>query len=233
MIFRPSNERGYADHGWLKARHTFSFADYYDANFRGFSVLRVINEDRVQAGAGFGTHPHKDMEIITYMISGCLEHKDSMGNGSIIYKDEFQYMSAGSGVTHSEVNPSKSEEAHLLQIWIHTNAKGASPRYDQKKLSQLSSSNGFVLAASPDGDGGSIAIRQDARLYHATFKANENKSYDFAAQRSAWIHVIDGHLTIGSQKFSAGDSAGIASAATLELKALDASRCLLFDLPSL
>lgn len=228
---RKSDDRGFVDHGWLKARHTFSFADYFDRLHMGFRVLRVINEDRIAAGKGFGTHPHHDMEIITYVIEGALEHRDSMGNGSIIRPGEVQYMSAGRGVTHSEFNPSKSEETHLLQIWILTAEKGAPPRYAQQRLPQPRPGE-LTLIASPDGANGSIAIRQSAKLFVGKLESNESLTVPFTRGRYGWVQVVRGNLTVNGIALSQGDGAAISEEGELNWVAgAGGTECLFFDLP--
>lgn len=228
---RKSEDRGYADHGWLKARHTFSFADYFDPAHMGFRVLRVINEDRVAAGEGFGTHPHRDMEIITYIIEGALEHKDSMGNGSIIHPGEIQYMSAGSGVTHSEFNPLPDQDTHLLQIWILTAEKGAKPRYAQQKLPSPVPGE-LTLIVSPDGEQGSIAIRQNTKLFVGKLSTNETLKTRLNRDRYAWLQVVRGDLKLNGVALSQGDGAAIGEESELNWVAgMNGAECLLFDLP--
>lgn len=228
---RKSEDRGYADHGWLKAYHSFSFADYYDPENMGFRALRVINEDRVQAGKGFGTHGHRDMEIVTYVLEGTLEHKDSMGNGSLIRPGEAQYMSAGSGVTHSEFNHSKTEGVHLLQIWILPNARSLEPRYDQKTFSTEARVGKLCQIASPDGADGSIAIRQDVRLYATILDAERGLEVTISRTRFVWIQVARGAMTVNGQKLKAGDAARIAEETKLQLvSSEDGTEFLFFDL---
>ena len=204
LTIRPSNERGYADHGWLRSHHTFSFASYYDPQHMGYRSLRVINEDRVAPSQGFPMHAHQDMEIFTFVVSGQLEHKDSLGNGRIIQAGEFQYMSAGSGVHHSEFNPSDAP-VHFLQIWIEPNQKGAAPRYAEFSASEEGEVEGFRLLASSSGRAGSIAIRQDAEIYSATVRG----SFQLPATTLdwAWIQLVKGSLTIDGDTLSAGDGA--------------------------
>jgi redox-sensitive bicupin YhaK (pirin superfamily) len=223
---RKSNERGYFDHGWLKSHHSFSFGDFFDPEHMGFRALRVINEDVIQGGQGFGTHPHRDMEILTYVISGKLAHQDSMGNGSEILPGEVQYMSAGSGVTHSEFNGSKTEPCHLLQIWILSNERAAKPRYDQKKLAPPS--NALRLAASPDGAEGSIAIRQDARLSIGRLSEGKELKLDLPPGRHAWIQMIAGQLEVGSQLLQAGGAAAVSDSRHVPLKGLSADTHFLY-----
>ncbi|MGH7941857.1 MAG: pirin family protein [Limisphaerales bacterium] len=229
MTIRRSNERGHAGHGWLDTYHTFSFADYYDAQWMGFRTLRVINDDLVMPGMGFGTHPHKDMEIITYMLSGSLEHKDSMGNGRIIRTGEMQYMAAGSGVRHSEFNPSGNEAAHLLQIWIVPDTAGVKPRYGEKSLRDAPTGK-FHLVTSKTGRDGSIAIHQDADLLLARLEPGQEVAHTLASDRHAWVHMAEGEMMLNGRTLQAGDAAAISREAKLELKAAKSSQALLFDL---
>ncbi len=229
MNIRRANERGHADHGWLNARHTFSFAGYYDPEHMGFRSLRVINDDTVAPGAGFGTHPHRDMEIITYVLSGALEHKDSMGNGRVIKPGEVQYMAAGTGVQHSEFNPSPTEPVHLLQIWILPDKKNAKPRYEEKSLVKAKTGQ-FHLVASKTGRDGSIAINQDAELELARLNSGDAVEHTLRSQRHAWLHVAEGAVELNGQKLSAGDAASFSDETKLKLTATEKSQVLLFDL---
>ncbi|MBA4148400.1 MAG: pirin family protein [Verrucomicrobia bacterium] len=226
---RKANERGHADHGWLNTYHTFSFADYYDPQWMGFRSLRVINDDQVAPGMGFGTHPHRDMEIITYILSGALEHKDSMGNGRVIRAGEVQYMAAGAGVKHSEFNPSKDEAVHLLQVWIQPDSKGVTPRYAEKSFADAPTGN-LHLVTSKTGRDGSIAIHQDADLWLANFDAGNGIRTTLAPGRHAWVHVAEGEVLLNGQKLSGGDAAAISEEISLELNATKPSQVLLFDL---
>lgn len=229
---RKSGDRGHINHGWLEAKHSFSFGDYYDPENMGFRVLRVINEDRVKGGEGFDTHPHRDMEIVTYLIEGSLEHKDSMGTGSVIRPGEIQYMSAGSGVYHSEFNHSKTETAHLLQIWILPNEKGAQPRYDQKTFPSIENSGKLVLIASPNAREGSVLIRQDASIYASRLKKGQRVTIEIGRGRYAWIQMVKGALEVNGTSLTVGDGAAISEELHLELKAVDSeSEFLVFDLP--
>jgi redox-sensitive bicupin YhaK (pirin superfamily) len=228
---RRARERGHADHGWLQSWHSFSFADYHDADHMGFSELRVINEDFVQPGQGFGTHPHRDMEILTWVLDGALEHKDSMGNGSAIHPGEMQYMSAGTGVTHSEFNHSKEEVVHLLQIWIMPNERAAKPRYGQKDFADALASERLCLLASPDGRDGSIAIRQDARVHAARTRAAREFSIDLGAGRSAWLQIARGAVRLNGEALLQGDGVAIEKEKKLEIETEKDSEFLLFDLP--
>ena len=203
---RPSDERGHAQHGWLDSRFTFSFADYDDPKHVQFRSLRVINEDHIAPGQGFGMHPHRDMEIITYILSGALEHKDSMGNGRVIRPGEVQYMSAGSGVEHSEFNPSKDEAVHLLQIWIQPDRKGVAPRYAEKSLADVPV-GALRLVTSKTGRDGSMAIQQDADLWLAKFNAGDHATHTLGKGRHAWVHVAEGELSLNGKKLQGGDAA--------------------------
>ena len=229
MNIRRANERGHAEHGWLDTYHTFSFANYYDPNWMGYRSLRVINDDLVMPGMGFGTHPHRDMEIITYILSGALQHKDSMGNGRIIRPGEVQYMSAGTGVQHSEFNPSKDEAVHLLQIWIQPDQKGVTPRYAEKSL--VTAETGKLhLVTSKTGRDGSIAIHQDADLWLGKLEAGNRVTHKLASGRNAWLHVAEGEVSLDGKKLEGGDAAAISEETTLDVSASKLSQVLLFDL---
>ncbi len=229
MNIRKANERGHANHGWLDTYHTFSFANYYDPQWMGFSSLRVINDDLVLPGMGFGTHPHRDMEIITYILSGSLEHKDSMGNGRVIRTGEVQYMAAGTGVQHSEFNPSKDEAVHLLQIWIMPDQKSVKPRYAEKSLKDATPGK-LHLVTSKAGRDGSIAIHQDADLWLGKLGAGDRVTHKLASGRSAWVHVAEGEVTLNGKSLSGGDAAAVSKESTLELSATKPAQVLLFDL---
>jgi redox-sensitive bicupin YhaK (pirin superfamily) len=229
MNIRRANDRGHANHGWLDTYHTFSFANYYDPQWMGFRSLRVINDDLVMPGMGFGTHPHRDMEIITYILSGALEHKDSMGNGRVIRPGEVHYMSAGTGVRHSEFNPSKEEAVHLLQIWIQPDRAGVKPRYAEKSLADAKP-DALHLVTSKNGRDGSIAIHQDADLWLAKLDAGNGVVHKLAKQRQAWVHVAEGEVTVNGRKLGGGDAAAVADEAAIELNAAKSSQVLLFDL---
>src|SRR4051812_24162120 len=203
---RKSAERGYADHGWLKSYHSFSFADYYDPDHVAFGSLRVINEDRVAAGSGFGTHSHSDMEILSYVLEGALAHQDSMGNGSAIVPGDVQRMSAGSGVRHSEFNHDKSGVTHFLQIWIEPDVRGIAPEYEQKHFPATEKRGRLRLIASPDGAEGSVRIHQDARVYAGLFDGAERARQEFARGRSAYVHIARGAITVNGQRMAAGDA---------------------------
>lgn len=229
MNIRKANERGHANHGWLDTYHTFSFADYYDPNWTGFRSLRVINDDLVMPGMGFGTHPHRDMEIITYILSGQLEHKDSMGNGRVIKTGDVQYMAAGTGVQHSEFNPSREEAVRLLQIWIRPDTKGVQPRYAEKSFAQVAP-GALQLVTSKTGREGSIAIHQDADLWLAKLSAGQSVTHPLASGRHAWIHVAEGEVTLNGQTLTGGDAAALSDEQTIELSAKKPAQVLLFDL---
>lgn len=226
---RRSKDRGHANHGWLDARHSFSFGDYHDPKWMGFRTLRVINEDQVQPGMGFGTHPHRDMEIITYILSGSLQHRDSMGNGRIIQTGDVQYMAAGSGVQHSEFNPSSTHPVHLLQIWIVPDHRGAKPTYAEKSLAQATS-NQWHLITSKTGRDGSIPINQDADLWLAKLQSGRSLSHPLNQSRHAWIHVAEGEVEILGQRLQAGDAMAVSGENLLRLEAQADSQVLLFDL---
>jgi redox-sensitive bicupin YhaK (pirin superfamily) len=229
MQIRKAGERGHADHGWLDTYHTFSFADYYDPQWMGYRTLRVINDDLVSPGMGFGTHPHRDMEIITYILSGELEHKDSMGNGRVIRTGEVQYMSAGSGVRHSEFNPSKEHAVHLLQIWIQPDAQGVTPRYAEKSLASTAPGK-LHLVTSKTGRDNSIPIHQDADLWLGCLEPGNRVSHQLAAGRHAWLHVAEGEVTLNGTALSGGDAAALSGGEALDISATKASQVLLFDL---
>jgi len=229
MKIRRANERGHANHGWLDTYHSFSFADYYDPQWMGYRSLRVINDDLVMPGNGFGAHPHRDMEIITYMLSGSLQHKDSMGNGRAIKAGEAQYMAAGSGVMHSEFNPKKDEAAHLLQIWIQPDAKGVKPRYAEKSLANAETGK-WHLVTSKAGRDGSMAIHQDADLWLAKLEPGQRVEHTLGEQRHAWLHVAEGKVTVNGQELAAGDAAFADGRESLKVDTLDRAQVLLFDL---
>jgi redox-sensitive bicupin YhaK (pirin superfamily) len=229
MKIRKANERGHAEHGWLDTYHTFSFADYYDPEWMGYRSLRVINDDLVMPGMGFGTHPHRDMEIITYILSGALEHKDSMGNGRVIRAGEVQYMAAGTGVQHSEFNPAPDEAVHLLQIWIQPDRKGVTPRYGEKSFKDAATGK-LHLVTSRTGRDGSIAIHQDADLWLAKLEAGQTISHALADGRHAWLHVAEGEVKVNGKTLSGGDAAAVSKETTLELSATKPAQVLLFDL---
>jgi quercetin 2,3-dioxygenase len=229
ITLRKSEERGHANHGWLDSHFTFSFADYYDPQHMGFRSLRVINDDVIASGGGFGTHPHRDMEIITYVLSGALEHKDSMGNGRVIRPGEVQYMAAGTGVQHSEFNHSQTEPAHLLQIWIVPDKKGAKPNYAEKSFATAAPGK-LHLAASKAGRDGSIAINQDADLFVGKLRAGDKINYSFKPDRHGWIHVAEGEIELNSLKLKSGDAVALSDEKEILFAIKSPAQILFFDL---
>jgi redox-sensitive bicupin YhaK (pirin superfamily) len=227
---RRAQERGHFDHGWLDTRHTFSFGDYHDPAQMGFRSLRVLNEDRVRPGAGFPTHSHRDMEIVTWVLDGALEHRDSLGNGSVIRPGEAQRLSAGTGITHSEFNSSTSEPLHFLQIWIVPIARGLPPGYEQKSFSEAERRGRLRLAASADGREGSVTIRQDADLFATLLAPGETVTHAFRSGRHAWVHVARGEVGLGEHALESGDGAALSGEPGLEISARGDSEVLLFDL---
>jgi quercetin 2,3-dioxygenase len=230
ITLRKSAERGHFDHGWLNTYHTFSFGDYYDPQHERFRSLRVINEDWVHPRGGFGTHPHRDMEIITYVLEGALEHHDSMGNGSVIRPGEVQAMTAGTGITHSERNASADETVHLLQIWIMPDRRGLTPTYQQRELSEAPVVDGWQLLASPDGRSGSLLIHQDVNLQLTKLAAGQEAQRALAAGRYGWVQVVRGAVTLNGLEMAAGDGAALTDERTVSLKATAGAEVLLFDL---
>ena len=226
---RKSNERGHAEHGWLDSYHTFSFADYYDPQWLGYRTLRVINDDLVMPGMGFGEHPHRDMEIISYVLAGALQHKDSMGNGRVIHPGEFQYMAAGTGVQHSEFNPSQTEATRLLQIWIQPDRKGVAPRYAERSFAKAETGK-LHLVASKTGRNDSFEIHQDADLLLAKLESSQAVKHPLAANRHAWVHVAEGEVNINGEKLAGGDAMAVSDERALEISATQPSQVLLFDL---
>ena len=227
---RKADERGHFDHGWLNTYHTFSFSDYYDPNHMEFRQLRVINEDEVHGGKGFGTHGHKDMEIVTYVLAGALEHKDSMGNGSVMRPGDVQRMSAGTGVTHSEYNHSKDELVHLLQIWITPSKRNLPPSYEQKTFTEEEKSGKLRLIASPDGQDGSVTIHQDARVYASILEAGQTLQYELAPNHHAWLQVAGGSIVVNNEPLKHGDGVAISKETTLTIVGQENAEILLFDL---
>jgi redox-sensitive bicupin YhaK (pirin superfamily) len=230
ITLRPSAARGHFDFGWLDTRHSFSFGDYYDPRHMGFRALRVINEDRVKPGAGFPTHPHRDMEIVTYVLDGALEHKDSLGSGSVIRPGEVQRMTAGTGVTHSEFNPSEFEPVHFLQIWILPERRGLAPGYEQKALERGNGGAPLRLVASPDGAEGSVTVHQDARLYAASLDAGRSALHRLSAGRHAWVQIARGEIKLNGITLRTGDGVAVSDEPVLRLESLNDSELLLFDL---
>lgn len=225
---RPGRERGFSRNTWLDSRHTFSFADYHDPRYMGFSVLRVINEDRVAPGAGFPTHGHHDMEIISYVLEGALEHRDSLGTGSVVRVGEFQRMSAGTGVTHSEFNASRTYPVHFLQIWILPHTNGLAPSHEQRAFAD---GEGLLLVASPDGRDSSLTIHQDAFLYRARLGKGDTVEHPLALDRKAYVQMVSGKLIVNGVALSAGDGAALHGEQLVRLSAEAAGEALLFDLP--
>jgi redox-sensitive bicupin YhaK (pirin superfamily) len=225
-----SETRGAADHGWLRAKHTFSFADYYDPERVEFGSLRVINEDRIAPGKGFGTHPHRDMEIITYIIDGVIEHKDSMGNGTTITPGEVQRMTAGTGVRHSEFNHSQEQELHLLQIWIYPEKNGLEPGYEQTRFTRADKLNRLRLVGSRDGRDGSVTIHQDVNLYSSILEAGNAVALELANERKVFVQVIDGDIAVNGKSLAAGDGAQIEDEHSLQIEASSDAEFLLFDM---
>jgi quercetin 2,3-dioxygenase len=225
---RKSGDRGHFDHGWLSTYHTFSFADYYDPEFMGFRTLRVINEDRVQAGAGFGTHGHRDMEIVSYVLEGALAHRDSMGHGGVIRPGDVQRMSAGTGVLHSEMNGSKEEEVHFLQIWIVPEQRGIAPSYEQKHFEPSDLRGGLRLIAGPGASDGAVTLHQDVRIYAAIVDGNR-VDHEFESDRYGWVQVTRGTVEVNGQQLTAGDGAAISGEKSIAISGSGAE-ILLFDL---
>lgn len=230
QTLRRANERGHFDHGWLRTYHTFSFGEYRDPAHVHFRALRVMNEDFVAPGQGFGTHPHHDMEIVTYVLSGALEHKDSMGNGEVLRPGEFQRMSAGTGITHSEFNPSDSEPVHLYQIWILPEDKGIEPSYEQKPFDAAGRRNRWQLVASPTAEEGSLLIHRDVKIYLADLKPNARLDYELQPKRHAWLQVLRGQLLANEQSLAAGDALALSDESRLSLHASEHAEVMLFDL---
>ena len=230
MNIRKSNTRGHADHGWLRSKHSFSFADYYDPRHMGFRDLRVINEDWVAPGRGFGAHPHRDMEIISYVVDGALEHADSMGNGSVIRPGDVQRMSAGTGVVHSEYNHSKSDAVKFLQIWVLPEERGRAPSYAQKHFSAEARRNTLCLVASSDGRDDSVSMNQQADLFASLLSANESVKHALRPGRHAWLQLISGKLRVNDDLIEAGDGWSTSEAGDLVVSAVEDAHFLLFDL---
>ncbi len=230
LAIRRSQERGHANHGWLDTHYTFSFSDYYDPEHVHFRTLRVINDDRVAGGGGFPMHPHRDMEIVTYVLQGALEHRDSMGNGSVIRPGDVQRMSAGTGVTHSEFNASKTEPVHLLQIWMFPERKGIKPSYEQKMFSEADKRGRLRLVASPDGRDGSVTIHQDNEMYATVLRKEETVRHELKPERHAWAQMARGSVKLNGQELAEGDGAAISEEKAIELTGVKDAEVLLFDL---
>lgn len=230
ITLRPGSDRGHANHGWLDTYHTFSFANYYDPEQMGFRALRVINEDRVHPGRGFGAHGHRDMEILTYVLEGALEHKDSLGNGAVITPGEVQRMSAGTGIVHSEFNPSKTDSVHLLQIWILPNQQGLEPSYEQKMFPLTERQSQLRLIAASDGRDGAVKIHQDVDLYSSVLQAGDRLSYQLQPNRYGWLQVARGAVHLNGHALQAGDGVAINEAELLKISTDQGAEILLFDL---
>ena len=230
ITLRKAQDRGHAQHGWLDSWHTFSFGDYYDPKHMGFRALRVINEDRVAPGKGFPTHSHRDMEIVTYVLNGALQHRDSMGNGSVMKPGDVQRMSAGTGVGHSEFNASPSELVHFLQIWLLPERRNLEPGYEQKTFPKAAAQGKLRVVASRDGASGAVVVHQDVTLLAGFFAAGEQEQYSLAAGRHAWLHVARGEVRVNGQKLEAGDALQVSDEAALELTGVNDAEVLLFDL---
>jgi hypothetical protein len=230
ITLRLAEDRGHADHGWLNTYHTFSFADYHDPRHMGFRSLRVINEDRVQPAEGFGTHPHRDMEIISYVLEGALQHRDSMGNGSVIQPGEVQRMSAGTGVTHSEFNASRDELVHFLQIWLLPAERGIEPGYEQKAFPRQEGDGRLRLVASPDGRDGSVTIHTDALLYVGLFAHKVSGELVLDKGRHSWVQIARGRARINGHDLKTGDGAALSDVPAVQIEGIDASEVLVFDL---
>lgn len=230
IAIRKAEDRGHADHGWLDTNHTFSFGGYRDPDFMGFRGLRVMNEDRVAPGQGFGTHAHDNMEIISYVLSGALEHKDSMGNGEVLRPGEFQRISAGSGITHSEFNPSADDPVHFYQIWLVPNQRDIEPSYEQREFSDSEKQDRLRLVASPNGDEGSLKIHADANVYLSRLSKNTEVTTELESNRYGWLQVISGTVTANGKSLSQSDGAAITDETTLSIVASEGAEIMLFDL---
>lgn len=227
---RRASDRGHADHGWLNSYHTFSFGSYYDPDHMGFRSLRVMNEDRVAAGQGFGTHPHANMEIVSYVLEGALAHEDSMGNGETLTPGEFQRISAGTGVTHSEFNPSEENLTHFYQIWLLPQSEGITPGYEQKRFDDAELKNSLRLVASPNGQHGSLSIHQDAKIYLSKLESGESIEFELASGRHAWLQVLRGAVTLNGQMLGTSDGAAVSDEFLLNIRANSQAEIMLFDL---
>ena len=230
IVLRKAEERGKANYGWLDTRHTFSFANYYDRDYMGFRTLRVINEDKVAPGAGFGKHGHRDMEILTYVTQGALEHKDSMGNGTVIRPGEVQRMSAGTGITHSEFNHSRTDPVGFLQIWLLPDTQGLSPSYEQRAFDLAGNTGELQLVAAKDGRDGAVKVHQNIDLYAAVLKKGDRLSHSLSPQRHSWLQVVRGKITLNDISLGVGDGAAISEVGELAIAAEDSAEFLLFDL---
>lgn len=230
LIVRHAKQRGHANHGWLDSHHTFSFASYYDPAYMGFRSLRVINEDRVSPGQGFGTHPHRDMEIVSYVVEGGLQHRDSLGTGSVIRPGDVQRMSAGTGVAHSEFNASKTEPVHFLQIWLQPSQLGLPPSYEQKTFTDEERAGRLRLVASPQPREGSLTIHSDVHLYAGRFGTGESAEHTLADGRHAWVQVVRGRVRVNGTEVSVGDGVALSAEPSVKIEGLQSAEILLFDL---
>jgi len=230
ITIRRANERGHADHGWLNSYHTFSFASYHDPQHMGFRSLRVMNEDRVAAGQGFGNHAHRDMEIVSYVLDGELEHKDSMGNGELLRPGEFQRITAGTGITHSEFNPSAAKPTHFYQIWLLPERKGIEPSYEQKQFDPVGRKNQLQLVASRDAAEGSLLIHQDAKIYLADLTTGNDLTYEIPTGRYVWLQVLGGSVSVNGQSLSTSDAVAVSDESALLLHTDSHAELMLFDL---
>jgi redox-sensitive bicupin YhaK (pirin superfamily) len=230
VVKRPADARGVAEHGWLHSRHTFSFGEYFDPDQMGFRSLRVINDDIVEAGKGFGAHPHRDAEIFSYVVEGELQHKDSLGNGSIIKAGDLQYISAGHGLTHSEFNPSKTNRVHFYQIWLTPNVAGGKPRYAEKALGKDAKPNTLTLVFAGEARDGAVAIRADAEIYFGKLEAGKSLTHQSSANRAHWLQVIQGDVSVSGETLKEGDGAAIENCAALGMQSHGGAQFLLFDL---
>jgi len=230
IALRKSNQRGHADHGWLNTYHTFSFSSYYDPAHMGFRSLRVINEDRVAPGQGFGTHPHEDMEIVSFVLEGALEHRDSLGNGEVLRPGEFQRITAGTGIAHSEFNPARDQPTHFYQIWLLPQRNGLAPSYEQKRFDDSELRNVLRIVASPEGDNGSLSIHQDARIFLAKLDAGKVIEFDLLPGRHAWLQVLRGTVTLNGQEMDTSDGAAVSAESRLAIEATSDAEIMLFDL---
>ena len=231
IVHRKAADRGGFDHGWLKTHHTFSFSDYYDPSHMSFRALRVMNEDWVAPGQGFGMHPHRDMEIVTYVLEGALQHRDSLGNGEVLRPGEFQRMSAGTGIRHSEFNPSAAEPVHLYQIWLLPRQAGLAPSYEQKAFSDDEQQNRLRVVASPDARDGSLTINQDASVYLAKLDARKAIDHPLAEGRHAWLQVLRGSVRLNGLQLDTSDGAAVSDERLLQIEATEHAEIMLFDLP--
>jgi redox-sensitive bicupin YhaK (pirin superfamily) len=231
MNVRPAAERGHADHGWLDSHHTFSFADYYDPAHMGFRILRVLNDDRVAPGQGFGTHPHRDMEIVSYVLEGALEHRDSMGTGSVIVPGDVQRMSAGTGVRHSEFNASKTDPVHFLQIWLLPTQNGIAPGYEQKAFAAADKQGRLRVVASPDARDGSVTVHADAVVYAGLLDQGEKTELVLPKGRHAWVHVARGKAKVNGKDLAEGDGAALTDERAVVVEGIEHAEVLVFDLP--